>query len=109
MEYRYGEFTQDQIAQTKENMRKRIFFLLLLRDPVKAVEYENVDIDEAFQNVLTEFGGLNDLLGCPQELVDVLSLVNAAYLEVRKTHYDWKMYRKLILDAGNKVLQIKEV
>ena len=109
MEHRYGEFTQEQIAETKEKMRKQIFFLLLIADPVNAEEYDNVDINEAFQNILKEFGGLNDLLNYPQELVDVLSLVNAAKIEFNSRNYNWKTYRKLILDAGNKVLQIKEV
>lgn len=109
MEHRYGEFTQEQIAETKEKMRKQIFFLLLIADPVNAEEYKNVDIHEAFQNILSEFGGLNDLLNYPQELVDILSLINAARLEYDSSHYTWKIYRKLILDAGNKVLKIKEV
>lgn len=90
-------------------MRKQIFFLLLIVDPVKAEEYDNVDVNEAIQNVLFEFGGLNDLLNYPQELVDVLSLIDAAYLEYNKPNFCWAKYRKLILDAGNKVLKIKEV
>ncbi len=109
MKYHYGEFTQEQIAKTKEKMRKQIFFLLLIVDPVSAEEYDNVDVNEAFQNILKEFGGLNDLLNYPQELVDVMSLVNAARLEFNGNNFNWKTYRKLILDAGNKVLQIKEV
>lgn len=109
MEFRYGNFTQDQIAETKEKMRKQIFFLLLIADPVNAEEYDNVDVNEAIENILVEFGGLNDLLNYPQELVDVMSLVNAAKIEYNSRNYNWRKYRKLILDAGNKVLKIKEV
>lgn len=109
MEFRYGNFTQDQIAETKQKMRKQIFFLLLIADPVNAEEYDNVDVNEAIENILVEFGGLNDLLNYPQELVDVMSLVNAAKIEYNSRNYNWRKYRKLILDAGNKVLKIKEV
>lgn len=109
MESRYGNFTQDQIIETKQKMRKQIFFLLLIADPVNAEEYDNVDVNEAIENILVEFGGLNDLLNYPQELVDVMSLVNAAKIEYNSRNYNWRKYRKLILDAGNKVLKIKEV
>lgn len=109
MDFRYGNFTQDQIAETKEKMRKQIFFLLLIADPVNAEEYDNVDINEAIESLLKEFGGLNDLLNYPQELVDVLALISAAKLEYNSPNYNWRRYRKLILDAGNKVLKIKEV
>ena len=90
-------------------MRKQIFFLLLIADPVNAEEYDNVDVNEAIESVLAEFGGLNDLLNYPQELVEVMALINAARIEYDKFNSNWKTYRKLILDAGNKVLKIKEV
>ena len=109
MDYRYGNFTQDQIVETKQKMRKQIFFLLLIVDPVKAEEYDNVDVNEAIDNVLNEFGGLNDLLNYPKELVEIMALINAAKIEYNSRNYNWSKYRKLILDAGNKVLKIKEV
>ena len=109
MKYSYGDFTEKQIAKTKEKMRKQIFFLLLIVDPTTSEEYENVDVNDAFQNVLNTFGGLNDLLNYPQEFVDVMSLLNAAFLEYKKNNFNWNIYRKLILDAGSTVLKIKEV
>jgi hypothetical protein len=109
MNYRYGEFTRDQISETKKRLRKKIFFLLLYADPNKADEYKNVNIDEAIESALRLVGGFNDLLGCPQEVVTIQSLLDAALIEHRKADFDWKIYRKLILDAGNKVETIKEV
>ena len=106
--YTYGSFTSNQIAETKVKMRKQIFFLLLIVDPSKAEEYD-VDVREVFNNVLTTFGGLNALLGYPTELVEVMALLYAAYLEYQKTCLNWPHYRKLILDAGNSVQKIKEV
>ena len=109
MDYKYGEFTQNQISETKERLRRKIFFLLLYVDPEKAEEYKNVDVDGAIESVLHLIGGLNDLLGCPQEIVTIQSLLDAALIEHRKADFNWKRYRKLILDAGNKVQMIKEV
>lgn len=109
MTYRYGEFSDNQIASAKERMRKQIFFLLLIVDPNTAEEYDNVDIPDAIENVLYTFGGLNDLLYEPPEMVEVMSLLNAAYLEYQSDTFNWQKYRKLILDAGHAVLKIKEV
>ena len=109
MTYRYGKFSGNQIASAKERMRKQIFFLLLIVDPNTAEEYDDIDIPEAIENVLYVFGGLNDLLYEPPEMVKVMSLLNAAYLEYQSDHFNWQKYRKLILDAGNAVLSIKEV
>lgn len=109
MKYKYGTFTPEQLEKTKEKMRKKIFFLLLIVDPTTSEDYENVDVKEAFQNVLSTFGGLNDLLGYPQEFVTIMSQLNAAFIEYKQSNFHWNKYRKLILDAGNSVLKIKEV
>lgn len=109
MRYKYGDFTQKQISETKELMRKQIFFLLLYADPKNAEQYSGINVDEAIESELSSIGGLSDLLGNPQEIVTIQSLLCAALSEHRKTNFNWKKYRKLILDAGNKVLRIKEV
>lgn len=106
--YKYGQFSDKQIQETKEKMRKQIFFLLLIADPKTKQNYKDVDVCVALQNALAIFGGLNDLLSYPQEFVDVMSLLNAAYQEYIKEDFDWHKYRKLILDAGHAVLNIKE-
>lgn len=108
VKYRYGDFTTNQIAATKKKMRNQIFFLLLIVDPVTAEEYD-VDINDAIQNVLSTFGGFNDLLNYPPEFCEVMALLNAAYLEWQSKTFRWSHYRKLILDAGNSVNKIKEV
>lgn len=109
MNYRYGQLSKEQIKSTKDNMRKQIFFLLIIVDPATAPEYQNISVDAAFENTLSTFGGLNDLLGYPSEFVKIISLLNAAYLEYKNESFKWEKYRKLILDAGCAVLKIKEV
>ncbi len=106
--YKYGQFEVGQIHETKEKMRKQIFFLLLIADPETKENYVEVDVRAAIENVLDTFGGLNDLLGYPQEFVDVMALLNSAYQEYIKEDFCWQKYRKLILDAGHAVLKIKE-
>ena len=108
---KYGDFSGLQVNEIKQKMRKQIFFLLVIVDPNTAEEYENVDVGAAIENVLQVYGSLNDLLNYPKEMVEVMVMLNAAYMEYQKgkTEFDWKTYRKLILDAGSAVSKIKEV
>ena len=108
MEIKYGKLSREQIAATKEKMRKQIFFLLVAADPETRDEYEDISVPAAFDNILSLYGGLNDLLGYPVEFVAVIALINAAYLEYKSDKFNWKKYRKLVLDAGSAVLKIKE-
>lgn len=109
IKYKYGELSTEQIHETKEGLRKRIFFLLLLVDKKTADNYEGVDVEKTFESLLMEFGGLNEMLGYPPEMVSVLSLVNAAKLEYCSSDFNWQRFRKLILDAGSEAAKIKEV
>lgn len=110
MTYKYGDFSSNQIANTKEYIRKRIFFLMLLAEPNQPEnKYSNIDINDAFDCELRKLGGLNSILFEPPELVRVISLLEAALIEYNSENFDWLKYRKLVLDAGNEVLKIKEV
>ena len=109
VEHKYGYFTSNQITQTKEKMRKQIYFLLLIADPKTKQDYEDVSVNAAFDNVLHKFAGMNRLLSFPQPLVDVLSLLEAALVEYNKPNFNFGIYRKLVLDAGAEVQKIEEV
>lgn len=109
IKYTYGDFTGLQIKEVKAKMRRQIFFLLCIVDPKTSKNYD-VDALAAIENVLKTYGSLNDLLGYPEEMVEVMIMLNAAYQEYQKgPDMNWKVYRKLILDAGEAVNRIKEV
>lgn len=107
--YKYGDFSDNQVKDTKEYMRKQIFFLLLYVDEKTKDNYKKVNVTDAFENILTWFGGLNSLLDYPQELVRVMSLLEAAKEHYTCEDFDFAKYRKLVLDAGAEVMKIKEV
>ncbi len=109
MRHLYGDFTQNQIAQTKKSLRGSIFFLLLCVDNKTAHEYKDVDVNKCFNGLLLKLGGMNELLMCPPELVTVMSLLQAAMNEYNKPEFNFRTYRKLILDAGAEVDNLKEV
>lgn len=103
------EFSENQIAKYKEKMRKQIFFLLLIVDPKTKDNYKDANVEEAYDNVLRTFGGFNELMNCPMEMVTILSMLTAARQELHKSDFKFSVYRKLVLDAGCEVLKIKEV
>jgi hypothetical protein len=109
VKHKYGAFKSRQIRESKETMRKQIFFLLLLADPATKGEYPDVDIKRAFDNLMYKINGFNSLLCYPSEIVEVLSILEEAREELNKPELDFEKYRKLVLDAGASVTKIKEV
>lgn len=107
--HKYGEFESSQISETKDKIRKQIYFLLLCVDPQTKDEYLNIDVNKAFDGLLRKISGLNSILFYPVEIVKVISLLEAALMEYNSPEFKFVNYRKLILDAGNEVLKIKEV
>lgn len=110
MVYEYGNFTKDQIAETKRLLQKKIFFLLLIVDPKTRDNFETVNVPEAFDEILRMLSGFNELLNYPAEVVDISCKLKAALEEFNKgSVYDFLAYRRLILSAGKEVEKIKEV
>jgi hypothetical protein len=78
-------------------------------DRKTAWEYKDIDVNKSFKNLLLRIGGMNDLFMNPPELVTVLSLLQAAMTEYNNPEFNFKTYRKLILDAGAEVDRLEEV
>lgn len=112
MKHRYGEFTDGQFTQAIISIRKQIFFLLLCADEATKDEFQGVNLNKAFRGLLYKLNGLNSVLYYPKELVEVISLLEKArkiYKEGRYGDYfDFLGYRKCILDAGMKMLEINK-
>lgn len=108
-DYKYGAFTNDQILEEKKWLRKQIYFLLLIVDRATADQYPYVDVPSAIRDVQLQLAGLNELLGYPREVVSAASLIEAALEEYGRDPFRFKIYRKLILDAGNEIIRDGEV
>lgn len=103
-----GEFSENQISQTKKSLRGTIFFLLLCVDPKTSWEYKDVDINKCFTGLLYKISGLNKLLFEPVEIVTTMSLLQSAFDELNSSDFDFSAYRKLILDAGAEIEKLRE-
>ena len=112
IEHKYGEFTKQQLDEYKKKLHNKMFWLLLYKDPKtkdKYPEMDNESFKSYFEFVMKEISGLNELLSCPAEIVEILSLLMAAWLENLNDDFNYRSYRKLILDAHHLVDKIKEV
>ena len=106
--YKYGEYSSQQISETKNIIRKRIFFLLLVAEDLEThIKFPNIDLKEAHSSLMWQISGFNKLLGEPQEIVTIMSLLEEAK-DLINDDFDFIKYRKLILDAGAKVADIPE-
>lgn len=108
MEHLYGEFPRNQIAGAKKALRGEIFLLLLCGDPETAADYDYIDLHVFFESLMYRISGMNTLLMEPPELVKVMSLLQAAKDELNKDDFDFKRYRKAVLDAGTLVSKLRE-
>lgn len=106
MEHLYGTFDCQQIEKYKVKLHKELFWLLLYKDPKTKDEYENVDFEKYFTYLMKKLDGLNSLLSYPEDLVALLSLLEAAFLETKKKDFDYFVYRKLVLDAHSLIDKI---
>lgn len=106
-----GDFTQNQVEYEIKKMRNRIYFLLLVVDPKTKNEYKdmNVDVNKSFDAVLRRLAGLNELFMHRGELVEAMSALETALIEYNNPNFDYSVYRRLVLDAGNEVLKMGEV
>lgn len=108
MKIKYGELPSHQIKSAKIYLRRNIFYLLLYVDPKETVKYQGVDVNQAFQNVLCQLVGFNNILREPPELLIVMSYLESAKVLYNSDKFDFHQYRKLILDAGSKLMEVKE-
>lgn len=108
MKTKYGDITNHQFTSTKSFLQKSIFYLLLYVDPNECIKYQDVDVNKAFQHVFDQLIGFNKILFEPPEIPIVMNCLETALEIYNSEAFDWKHYRKLILDAGAKIMEVKE-
>lgn len=97
----YGKYGECQLSDYREKLHSKMHWLLIYRDPKTIDDYSYVDFDKYFKSLMKEINGLNDILMQPPKLVEMMSLLQAAYNETTFDSFNYKTYRKFILDAHN--------
>ena len=106
IDYKYGKFTEEQIEGYKKKLHDKIFWLLLYKDPKIKDEFANIDFYKYFDYVMKEINGINEMFNYPYEIVELISVLEAAWLESLQPDYEYQAYRKLIFDAHRLVDQL---
>lgn len=101
MDYLYGKFSNIQILEAARKMHSDIHKLLLYKDKyiIEKIFNNDEEFNAYFENLLFKFGGLNSLLGEPNLMVVLMATLNAAYHEAQKESFNYKVFRKAILDS----------
>ena len=108
MQHKYGTFSDKQFNDYKVKLHRDLFWLLLYKDPKTAGNFADVDFDKYFVGLMRKFDGLNELLLCPPEMVEMMAILESAYKLCNDAQFDYSVYRKIILDAHNIVDRIPE-
>ena len=106
MEHLYGYFTDGQLENYKTKLHKDVFWLLLYKDPEKNGDFLSVDYNKYFNNLMLRINGLNELLSHPTEIVEMMSVLEAALMETQKESFNFRTYRKLLFDAHSLIDKI---
>lgn len=110
IKHKYGDFEENQVEEYKKRLHSKIHRLLLEKDRNVELYYENNydknSFPKFFQAVMKEIDGLNALLFYPEELVEITSLLEAAFQETQKEHFKFQKYRSLMLNAHSLVDKI---
>ena len=99
MEHKYGNFSSEQMDEYKAKLHKKLFWLILYKDPKLNRKYKNVDFKKYFTHLMGEIDGLNQLLSYPSEIVEIMSILQEAYSITEQDAFNYKEYRKYVLDA----------
>jgi hypothetical protein len=112
MKHLYGEFEENQFEEYKKQLHKKLFWLLIYKDPNTKDQFPQID-DESYRNyfinVMKEIDSLNSLLFYPVEICSITVLLEQAFKETQNKIFDYKTYRKYVLDAHSLIDKIKEV
>lgn len=100
------KFTNEQIESEKKLLQKKIFYLLLIVDPDTCGQYVDVNVESAYEDLFSDLDGLNEILSYPVEMVNIAKKLAKALKEYKSPDFEYKKYRKFILDAGSEVTKI---
>lgn len=92
--------------QYRDRLHKKMFWLLLYKDPNTKDDFD-IDYDYYFSTLMREINGLNEVLLNPPGLIELMSILEAAYAETKTSEFNYSTYRKFVLDAHSLLDRMK--
>ena len=84
-----------------------VHWLLLYKDPAQGDRFANADFNTTIDSTMRKMVGLNALIGPSSAMADVLVCLEGAKITAEKEPFDWRIYKKLVLDAHNAIDKIE--
>ena len=106
MKHKYGNFSDDQVEKYKTKLHKKLFWLMLYKDPKLYKKYKTIDYNKYFSRLMGELDGLNQLLSYPVQIIEIMSLLQEAYEITEQDVFEYNKYRKYVLDAHSLIDEI---
>lgn len=103
MHHKYGSYPKNQFHDYKKRMHSLVHWLLIYA--------ENEDksyVNNYFQIVQERINGLNELLDFPVQIIEIMSFIESAKIELNKDDYCHNKYRKIIFDVHELIDRIPE-
>lgn len=103
MQHKYGSFSENQMSDYKKKLHNSIHWLLVYK------ENDYKLLDEYFNTTLLKLNAMNELLSYPNDIVSLYETLEAARMVLNSNDFNFKTYRKLILDAHSLIDKLPEV
>lgn len=95
----YGDYSKEQFEKYREKLHSKIHWLILYKDPETCDKFGYVDFDKYFYSLMCEINALNEIILDDPYVIELMTILQAGYDEIQKGGYEYKNYRKFILDA----------
>lgn len=100
METKYGNVPTVQWQSHIYSLSQAVFL------PLPFKEDDVPYLEEYISSLILQIFGFNELLGNDKDVLSVIELLEGAKHELQKDEFDFKVYRKAILDAYNLMKKI---
>lgn len=97
MKTKYGQIPDTQFNDYKQHLHSLVHWFLVYADT------DDPALPGYFEKVQYKLIGLNELLGYPEQILEIMNLLESARLEYMKPKRNHKLYRRTILDMHSLV------
>lgn len=99
---KYGTISNEQFEDFKIKMHSKVHWLLIYKERGGCGSYEDY-----FTDTMKYFNSLNTVLGNNSSILDILVVLQRAFDETQKKDFDFKAFRKNILEAHNIITKMR--
>lgn len=99
VKYTYGTLPDEQFEKYRKILHKKVFWLLVYRDPSTAEQYSHVDFDQYMERLMEYLDAMNRLLCYPAEMLEIMGMLESAWQDTKAEPFDYRKFRRKILEA----------